>query len=117
LKSDQGAAPVWKYFFSWQSRVREGRLGAYHCIDIPFAFNNVDECASMLGADEGRYALASRMSGAFTQFARTGNPNIELLPKWEPFERNTRAMMRMDDTPELLINAWQKERDALSEIG
>ncbi len=117
LKSDQGAAPVWKYFFSWQSRVREGRLGAYHCIDIPFAFNNVDECASMLGADEGRYALASRMSGTFAQFARTGNPNIELLPQWDPFERTRRAMMRMDNTPELLINAWQKERDALSKIG
>ena len=116
LKSDQNAAPVYKYYFSWQSRVREGRLGAYHCIDIPFAFNNVDESASMLGADESRYMLASRMSGAFAQFARTGNPNIELLPEWKPFDRNERAMMRMDKEPELLINAWAEERAALDSI-
>lgn len=116
LKSDQGGAPVWKYYFSWQSRVREGRLGAYHCIDIPFAFNNVDECASMLGADESRYALASRMSGAFAQFARTGDPNNDSLPNWEPFDRSRRAMMRMDEEPELLINAWPNERTALAGI-
>ena len=116
LKSDQGGAPVWKYYFSWQSGVREGRLGAYHCIDIPFAFNNVDASASMLGADASRYPLASRMSGAFAQFARTGDPNIEMLPAWQPFDRQNRAMMRMDKEPELLINAWPEERNALARI-
>ena len=115
-KADQGGAPVYKYYFSWQSRVREGRLGAYHCIDIPFAFNNVDECASMLGGGEDRYLLASRMSTAFTQFARTGNPNNDLLPRWDPFDRNRRAMMRIDNNPELLINTWAEERAALASI-
>ena len=116
LKADQGGAPVWKYYFSWQSRVREGKLGAYHCIDIPFAFNNVDEGASMLGGGDDRYLLASRMSGAFAQFARTGDPNIELLPQWQPFDRANRAMMRMDTEPELLVNAWPDERAALARI-
>jgi len=116
LKSDQGGAPVYKYYFSWQSRVREGRLGAYHCIDIPFAFNNVDESASMLGADQSRYTLASRMSGAFAQFARTGDPNMDLLPRWEPFDRDRRAMMRMDEEPELLRNAWEEERQVLASV-
>lgn len=115
-KADQGGAPVYKYFFSWQSRVREGRLGAYHCIDIPFAFNNVDECASMLGAGQDRYPLATRMSSAFAQFARTGDPNIGDLPNWEPFTRDNWAMMRMDNEPELLIRPWQDEYKALNSI-
>lgn len=116
LKADQGGAPVYKYFFSWQSHVREGKLGAYHCIDIPFAFNNVDEAASMLGASQDRYRLASRMSGAFAQFARTGNPNIDDLPEWQPFDRASHAMMRMDTEPELLINPWEAEYKALDSI-
>jgi len=71
----------------------------------------------MLGGGEDRYLLASRMSTAFTQFARTGNPNNDLLPRWDPFDRDRRAMMRMDNNPELLINAWTDERAALPNMG
>ena len=68
-------------------------MKSYHTLDIPFAFYNVDQAASMTGAMQDRYALAHRMSAAFAAFARSGNPNHADMPTWPAF--NTRAYPTM----------------------
>src|SRR5579883_2402126 len=68
-------APVYMYYFTWRSPVREGKLKAFHTLEIPFVLENVDEGKSMTGVGQDRYALQSEMSGAWAAFARTGNPN------------------------------------------
>ena len=93
LKAAQGKAPAYLYFFNWRSPVHKGQMKSYHTLDIPFAFYNVDQAASMTGAMQDRYALAHRMSAAFAAFARTGNPNHADLPTWPVF--NTRAYPTM----------------------
>lgn len=113
-KADQKAAPIYMYYFTWQSPVRDGLLRAYHCLDIPFAFNNVDVCAAMTGAGQERYRLASRMSKAFANFARTGNPAHADLPQWPVFDTETRATMVMNDNPQLINDPYSKERLALN---
>ena len=82
LKAAQAKAPAYLYFFNWRSPVHKGQMKAYHTLDIPFAFYNVDQAASMTGAMQDRYALAHRMSAAFAAFARSGNPNHADLPTW-----------------------------------
>ena len=37
------AAQNWMYWFCWKSRAFEGRLGATHALEIPFAFDNLDK--------------------------------------------------------------------------
>lgn len=114
-KAAQGTASVYKYYFRWQSPVRGGRLKSYHCLDIPFAFNNVDVAASMTGAGNNRYPLADQVSGAFAQFARTGDPNHAGLPNWRPFTTRERSTMIFDTRTRTVNNPFGTEREAVAD--
>ena len=86
LKYEQGGAPSYLYFFDWHSPVHDDRMGAFHTLDIPFVFYNLDIGASMTGAKQERYALGHVMSAAWAAFARTGNPNHSYMPHWPTFD-------------------------------
>jgi para-nitrobenzyl esterase len=92
-KAAQGQAPVYQYYFTWHSPVREGKLRSFHTLEIPFVFDNVDAAKSMTGSGKDRYELAKRMSDAWVAFARTGDPNHPGLPKWTPYDNTRRATM------------------------
>jgi len=97
-KADAKQAPVYMYYFAWRSPVHDGKLKAYHTLDIPFVFENVDLATAMTGGRQERYALQDRMSAAWTNFARTGNPNVKgLLPEWPAFDMTTRTTMVLDN--------------------
>jgi para-nitrobenzyl esterase len=85
LKYEQAAAPSYLYLFDWYSPVYDDRMGAYHCLEIPFHFYNVDIATSMTGSGQDRYALAHKMSAAWAAFARNGNPNHPDIPTWPAF--------------------------------
>ena len=42
-----GKAPTYMYVFAWETPVMN--LRAPHTIEIPFVFNHISECASMVG--------------------------------------------------------------------
>jgi len=115
-KAEQGGAPVYMYYFTWQSTVREGKLRAYHCLDIPFAFDNVEVAASMTGAGQDRYELAAKMSAAFASFARSGDPNTEGLPEWPAFDLQRRATMVMDNECRAVDDPNGEERQTLARL-
>ena len=46
--------------------MHDGKLKAYHTLDIPFVFENVDLATAMTGGRQDRYALQDRMSAAWT---------------------------------------------------
>lgn len=54
LKTVQGKALSYLYYFAWRSPVHKGQMKAFHGLDIPFALYNVDEAASMTGAMQER---------------------------------------------------------------
>ena len=112
-KAMQGKAPVYQYYFTWRTPVREGKLRTPHAIEIPFVFDNVDACKAFVGAGADRYALATRMSTAWTSFARTGNPNCEELPTWKPFDTAQRATMVFNDECKLVNNPNGAEQAVL----
>jgi len=88
-KLAQKAADVFVYLFAWETPVLGGRLRACHTLEIPFVFDTVDT-AKITGDDPGRFKLAERMSRAWIEFAKTGNPG------WTPYSLAERPTMVFD---------------------
>lgn len=104
LKVAQQGAPVYMYMFAWESPVMDGILRSTHCMEIPFVFNNAVRHASMTGGGKAAQTLADKMSGAWLNFSRTGNPNAEGLPQWEPYTAEGGATMIFNDDCEIKYN-------------
>ncbi|MBR3406507.1 MAG: carboxylesterase/lipase family protein [Bacteroidales bacterium] len=80
-----GCAPVYFYQFTWESPVLDGALGSTHCIEIPFVFDNVLRHRTFTGGGEDAVQLGHRVSKLWTSFAKTGKPQAEGMPVWEPW--------------------------------
>ena len=91
-----GAAPVYMYLFTWQSPVNDGMYKAMHCMDIAFQFDNIKRSEEMTGGGKDAYALAAKMSSAWINFAKTGNPNTPSLPQWPAYTAANGATMMFD---------------------
>jgi para-nitrobenzyl esterase len=110
-------APVYKYYFQWYSPVREGKPRAFHTVDIPFAFQNVDIAKSMTGTGPDRQPLADKVSGAWAAFARSGNPNHKGIPQWAPFNTDQRATMIFNSECRAVNDPYREERLARAAAG
>jgi para-nitrobenzyl esterase len=97
-KSAIGGAPVYMYLFTWQSPVADGKYKAIHCVELPFCFNNIARCEEMTGGGKDAYELADKMSQAWINFAKVGNPNHKGLPTWPAYNATNTATMHLDNT-------------------
>jgi para-nitrobenzyl esterase len=82
LKHEQKGAPVYQYYFTWQSPMLED-AGAWHTAELAFCFDNTKRCEQGTGHTPEAQALAKKMSTAWVNFARTGNPSQPGLA-WTP---------------------------------
>jgi len=99
-----GGAPVYTFWFTWQTPVLDGRPRAFHCSELPFVFNNTDRAAAMTGGGPEARELGGRMSDAWIAFARKGDPNHSGLPKWPAFTSKDGAVMVFDNKCEVRMN-------------
>ena len=100
-KAAQNAAPAYMYLFAWQTPLLDGRPRAFHCSEIPFVFYNTDVSAFATGGGPEAKALAAKVSDAWINFARSGNPNHSGLPNWPKYEAAAGPMMIFDKTCEV----------------
>lgn len=91
-----GSADVYMYLFTWQSPVFDGKYKALHCMELPFVFDNINLANHMTGGGEDAHVLAEKMSGAWINFAKTGNPNTTKLPEWPVYNKDNTATMHFD---------------------
>ncbi|MBQ8691785.1 MAG: carboxylesterase family protein, partial [Synergistaceae bacterium] len=68
-----------------------GYAMAYHCSELPFVFNNIALSEMSTGGGAKAQALADKVSQAWINFARTGNPG------WENYTRDKGATMIIDN--------------------
>ncbi len=101
-----GRGPVFAYYFRWVTPVDGGRMRTPHALEIPFVFDNITVAPASTGGGAEAIALADRMSDAWIQFARTGNPSVAKLPPWPTFDASERLTMVFD-------NASRVERDPI----
>jgi para-nitrobenzyl esterase len=103
-KVAQGKAPAYMYLFAWETPVEGGRRHSPHTVELPFVFNNVVEQPEEVGDGPELQPLADKVSGAWTAFARTGNPSTVGAPKWLAYTANERATM-------IINNEWKLVND------
>lgn len=96
--AQEGGAPVYMFLFTWQSPVMDGKYKSLHCMELPFVFDNVARANHMTGGGQEAHALADKMSRAWINFAKTGNPNHDGLPEWPAYNSENTATMYFDNS-------------------
>jgi carboxylesterase type B len=89
---------VWLYRFDWRTPARGGQFGAHHFLELPFAFDQLDnpQAEGFLGDAKPR-ELAKATHAAWVAFATSGDPNNSLLPEWPRYDAQTRPTMLFDE--------------------
>jgi para-nitrobenzyl esterase len=90
------AAPVWVYQWDWVSNMADSKFGAVHGLDVSASFNNARDATMSTGSAAGK-RMAKTFSTTWASFAKTGDPNNQEIPKWAPFDAETRAIMVFDE--------------------
>lgn len=100
------AANTWLYQFNWRSR--NGRLGATHALEIPFAFDNLDQPGvdAFIGAGTSPQHVADAVHRTWTRFIREGDPGF---PTYSLARRET---MLFDDASAVVADPESAERVA-----
>ena len=114
-KAELGKGPVYKYYFQKYSPVRDSMLRCMHTMDIPFAWDNVAVAKTEIGSGADLQPLADKMSGAWTTFARTGNPNHKGIPTWSPYTPSQRATMIWNVECKVVNDPYREEKDAIAD--
>lgn len=97
---------TYMYEFGWKSSVANGVYGAYHGVELPFAFNNtalVTGPRGMLGPGGAPVGLADKVQTAWVNFAKTGDPG------WDAYTPDERKTMLIDNTWQLQTNPHANE--------
>jgi para-nitrobenzyl esterase len=88
----KSGSPAYAYQLDWATPKDGGKFGAPHASDIQFVFDNIAKPgASAIGPQA--QSMANQMSETFIAFARTGNPNNKLIPRWEHYTLPRRQTM------------------------
>ncbi len=75
-------------------------VGAYHSGDLAYVFGNTRHVG--MGWDDTDHALSDLMVRYWTQFAKTGNPNMQHLPPWPNYNRDARHTLVLQSNPQIV---------------
>ena len=111
----KSGSPAYAYQLDWATPKDGGKFGAPHASDIQLVFDNIDKPGAT-AAGPGAQPMADQMSETFIAFARTGDPNNRLIPRWEPYRLPRRRTMVFDVPPRLEGDPRGAERRLVSKV-
>lgn len=103
LLEQQGRKPAYVYCFSRDlpgadMTSPQGAFGdmkgAFHSSELWYMFGTLGKCWRPM--EKADYELSERMVSYWTNFAKTGNPNGEGLPQWEPCTKANPHIQTLD---------------------
>jgi para-nitrobenzyl esterase len=106
-------APVFVTWFGWQPPLFDGRMRAFHCLDICFWFCNTDLMLTHTGGGSRPRKLSATMAGYLLQFMKTGDPNRQGLVSWPKYTTANGETMILDDVCEVKNDPDREARKAL----
>jgi para-nitrobenzyl esterase len=95
-KAALGGAATYMYQWEWVTPSFDGKFGAIHGLDVDASFNLFRNGMCGTGRNEGR-VMAKRFATTLLAFAKTGNPNNDLIPHWPTYDATQRATMIFDN--------------------
>ena len=113
-KKSSQEAPVYLAWFGWDPPVFDGRLRAFHTMDISFWFYNTDVQISHTGGGARPRNLSGKISGSLVQFMKTGNPNGGGLPEWPNYSEAKGETMVLNDVSEVKNDPDREARKSIS---
>lgn len=106
-------APVYMAWFGWEPNLYNGRMRAFHCIDICFWYMNTDRMYTHTGGGKRPRLLSDKMSASLLAFMKTGNPNSPSIPSWPKFTVEKGETMIFNDVCEVKNDPDREARKAL----
>jgi para-nitrobenzyl esterase len=99
-KLEKSKAPVYNYLFAWEYPINGG-VTSFHCSELAFCFHalNVPQIKTATGGGPVAMALQDKVSQAWVNFARTGNPSQPGL-EWKPYTKDDPQAMVFDTISE-----------------
>jgi para-nitrobenzyl esterase len=113
VKYKQDGAPVYLAWFGWNPPVFDGRLRAFHTMDISFWYYNTDVQISHTGGGARPRKLSAKMASSLVQFMKTGNPDGGGLPDWPKYTAENGETMILDDVCEVQNDPDREARKSL----
>ena len=108
------------YLFTWAPPIEDTEIyGSFHAAEIGYIFGNLE----LFGAKptDADREFSDTMASIWTQFAKTGNPNGENLPRWTPYSSSQENYLELGpiiqlqgehriQQMDLIEEAWSKRR-------
>jgi para-nitrobenzyl esterase len=114
-QSATGKQPVYRYRFDLAPPAdpnHPGGLAAYHSGEIPYVFGDLHLLHGFAWRPEDRL-LSQQMQRYWTNFAKTGDPNGEGLPKWPVYKADSGWKVMYLDAQPMAENDRTRARDLL----
>ena len=108
--------PVYLAWFGWCPPLFNGRMRAFHCLDICFWFKNTDRMFTHTGGGLNPRVLSDKMSSALLNFMRTGDPNGGDLPMWPMYSKEKGEVMILDNTCEVKNDPDREARLSFEDV-
>lgn len=109
------SAPVYLAWFGWNPPLFDGRMRAFHCLDICFWLKNTDLMLTHTGGGKRPRNLSTKMTDALLSFMRTGNPNCKSLPEWPEYTPEKGATMMLNDECQVVYDPDREARKTLAQ--
>ncbi|MEZ5707955.1 MAG: carboxylesterase/lipase family protein [Blastomonas sp.] len=115
FKASAGMAPCWVYIMTFAGGTQGGPRGAGHATDVPLLMGNLsaatDTSRAPWFAQSDGAETASRMMGhSWCSFARSGNPNNDLLPCWPVYTSGRHETMLLDSEGRVVADPFGDSR-------
>jgi len=105
-KSEQSTAPTYSYTLAYDFPLYGGSP-AWHCSEIPFVYHSIKD-VPVCGEPVVCERLEAQMCTAWTNFAKYGDPNCAMLPKWEAYTPGNEVTMIFDRECEAKVDYARK---------
>ncbi len=81
--------------------------GAYHSGDLAYVFDNTRTVGHAWQDDD--HAFSDLIATYWTNFAKTGDPNGEGLPAWQPYDAGEKATMLLQENATQTVKGVRRE--------